>query len=388
MGNVCIYCGKEKDETEFTLEHILPRSLGGAACANTLKTRDVCERCNSILGLFVDGEFSKSWLINNYAMLSALTYLDKDNGGAVPLIYMGNIDKQSNESHVLEFWIGPSGENIYCRRPADSRFETYVGGNPILSKASKKEVIVFGTTSNPYWLKVGLDSFKEQFREANRYSGNIGKPSDTGWDNYFTEPDTDGILFVNAVNDYRNLVLGQHDNQHGCKFSLNVDFANRFLPKIALGVGHAFLKSGYQQSTYAKCLRDALWCKSSKERNNLKIRGRGYWSEDKLLDKTLGWDGGHTIVIQRHKDDLSIALTTYEKTAGILVITDEYSEYCNLYTDLIDDGLVFVVVPSRAVCSGPISLPEFVAYKTGNHDIPELRVIEKMRVKSADLPAK
>jgi hypothetical protein len=56
----CLYCDKEKEADEYSLEHIFPDALGGSLFSEVFKTRRVCERCNSISGLFIDGPFIKN----------------------------------------------------------------------------------------------------------------------------------------------------------------------------------------------------------------------------------------------------------------------------------------------------------------------------------------
>ncbi|MGZ5027986.1 MAG: HNH endonuclease [Methylobacter sp.] len=57
--SICIYCRLDKSESDFSLEHIIPQSLGGAAAPDYFKTRKVCSTCNNNLGLFVDASFEK-----------------------------------------------------------------------------------------------------------------------------------------------------------------------------------------------------------------------------------------------------------------------------------------------------------------------------------------
>ena len=56
----CIYCRKLKEEDMFSLEHVIPQFLGGAYAPDQMKTKDVCRKCNSDLGLFVDAAFEKT----------------------------------------------------------------------------------------------------------------------------------------------------------------------------------------------------------------------------------------------------------------------------------------------------------------------------------------
>ncbi|MDP3427526.1 MAG: HNH endonuclease, partial [Humidesulfovibrio sp.] len=111
----CIYCNSLRSNAEFSLEHIFPAALGGKSCGDIFKTRCVCNKCNNILGLFVDGAFMKSWFTTNGAAASAFNYLDRVDGGIVPYTYIGSIPDLSDENNLYEFWVGPSGENVYTR---------------------------------------------------------------------------------------------------------------------------------------------------------------------------------------------------------------------------------------------------------------------------------
>lgn len=93
MSIKCIYCGFDKPESEFTLEHILPRDIGGAACPDLFKTRRVCGRCNSLSGLFIDGAFLKSWFTKNNQSINAHRYVDYRNASVLALrnFYASNL---------------------------------------------------------------------------------------------------------------------------------------------------------------------------------------------------------------------------------------------------------------------------------------------------------
>jgi hypothetical protein len=91
MPKICIYCGQGKPEEEFTLEHIWPDALGGDLLPALFQTNDVCQRCNNLAGLFVDGAFLKSWLGQAERATSPYDYLDLDINlnSVTPLNYMG-----------------------------------------------------------------------------------------------------------------------------------------------------------------------------------------------------------------------------------------------------------------------------------------------------------
>lgn len=76
MSKICIFCNTEKPENDFSLEHIFPQSLGGAQASDLFKTRHVCQRCNSIMGLFVDAPLVKNYFSQNDMAENALHYID------------------------------------------------------------------------------------------------------------------------------------------------------------------------------------------------------------------------------------------------------------------------------------------------------------------------
>ena len=134
----CIYCRNDKDEKEFTLEHIIPQFLGGAHAPEFLKTRDVCKTCNNNLGLFVDASFEKNWLVTNWLRESSSAFYSKETPVGVSLKCMGNVSLSPPnlpEDHVCEMWLGPHGEQVFWIRPHDKKLSAYVGGNPDRQKS-------------------------------------------------------------------------------------------------------------------------------------------------------------------------------------------------------------------------------------------------------------
>lgn len=381
----CIYCNRLRPNVEFSLEHIFPSALGGKACGDLFKTRNVCNKCNNILGLFVDGAFIKSWFTTNGAAASAFNYLDPVDGGIVPYTYIGNIPDLSDEDNLYEFWVGPSGENVYSRTIRDEKFWGYAGGNPIHTKKLGRDVIIFGTTANPYWLRVGLQSFSDFFYNDRRYPGNFGLSQESERMGWFTLPNAAGLEFIEKIVQYRK-VAESKKNAHGCAFSINIGFADRFLAKLALGIGHSLLGSNYTASPYAKHLRDAIWSKSADERQDIPLRGVGYWDENDGIDRLMAWSGCHTIMLQRFMDDVALAVYVYGRKSGIIVITDEFSKFPCKFESLLNHGVAYVIVPSRRICTNPIPMMSFVSHQLGRSKHPELASIESLRVELKDLP--
>jgi hypothetical protein len=88
----CLYCGYPKPQEESTLEHAIPRALGGAHVPDRYKLRNVCKKCNNDLGSFVDASFAKSWFVTNALAMAAHKLYDGTNEVPLPLTCMGPID--------------------------------------------------------------------------------------------------------------------------------------------------------------------------------------------------------------------------------------------------------------------------------------------------------
>jgi hypothetical protein len=126
----CIYCGRDKPLVDFSDEHIWPDALGGDFLEPLWRTEDVCQRCNALSGVFVDGAFIKSVFGGGERASGVREYIDAANPNSVclPLNYLGRLSDLSLPSNeTAEFWAGPCGANILHIRPADED-DQWAGG--------------------------------------------------------------------------------------------------------------------------------------------------------------------------------------------------------------------------------------------------------------------
>lgn len=159
----CIYCNEYKPDDEFSLEHIFPDSMGGNVCPDLFKTRDVCRRCNSIMGLFVDGPVIKSWLAKNAETIAYRDFIDlNDLQSWMPFSYMGvDYSLKFGENEVCEIWLGPFGEHLYhVHEVDDPRYDSYAGGNPINRRSDPGRAYLFLTVSEPKKYSLTIRKFR------------------------------------------------------------------------------------------------------------------------------------------------------------------------------------------------------------------------------------
>ena len=58
MKYTCIYCKKEKEESEFNREHVVPQMMGRYVNAPVLSNHEVCQECNSYFSEEVEGKIA------------------------------------------------------------------------------------------------------------------------------------------------------------------------------------------------------------------------------------------------------------------------------------------------------------------------------------------
>ncbi|UZA68687.1 HNH endonuclease [Pseudomonas viridiflava] len=372
----CIICNKEKEKDEFSLEHILPQSLGGALCPDEFKTRRVCRPCNSIMGLFVDAQLTKGVLGQNGLATAALHYFDPDNLRVIPLQYLGHVTNLLlDEQFTCELWLGTIGGLVYHRRrKSDSKFDFFAGGNPINLKKFGGEAYIFTQHQDEFWNMMFLVSAREKFKNSKLISGNVNLPAD---------PD-----FFSPTTNYEKKFLAQlqskQGKEHDVTFKILHGFEQRFLCKFALAYGHNRLGEEFIESSYALKLRNALWEKNSNMRASLGISfNERVWVDDDETWSHLAWPGIHTIAIVPEADKLLAVIYLF----GTQLITITLSDDPIFWRGKITSSEVHVICQTLNQHAGPFLLENFVAHRLGGEQIPELLEIDYKEFDVADLPS-
>lgn len=385
--NTCIYCGEEKDEAEFTFEHVIPQSLGGAYAPDRFKTHDVCKGCNGAAGLFVDAAFEKDWFVQNWLRMSAMAFFDPEHPSALPLICMG-ISSLSPpgmmSDEVCESWLGPLGEQVYWIRKHDEQLYWYVGGNPRTARDSASRAYFFfsaRTHKNPIisWL-----AFREAFSNRKRVRKVMctevrgSDPKEIG----FAEPDeidNERITFFKSLS-------GVSGRELRNQLSINVDFDRRFLAKLGLGIGYCLFGKKVLGSEYTKELRKAMWFREgvATEADEFpEVYGMGGWSSktDGALTALVAEEHAVCAIISLSGNGVVVTLSVGKAMAG----TIKCAEIGDLEPDMLNsigEGLV-ILIYKHLRTSVTLSLLEYVAYKLGNYAHPRLQEINNRIAKNA-----
>ena len=245
----CIYCKQEKEDNEFSLEHIIPEFMGGKRLnKNIFRTRDVCAKCNNDIGLFVDHAYKQNFL----------TYKDSFQNNELIFHPLGNINTLTNSEEVCEFYICELGY-VYAFHKVASEFETHLGGCPLRNN-TRIAILVLNDNANKNDKKLTslLLAFRDQFKKYSRYSLNLKTKDDTS----IIQPEDDSIL---PYFDKVRSVLG---SPISTSFPFNSKEMKRIYFKIAIGLGYNLLGSEFIDSEYADELHKGLWNKENKARGS------------------------------------------------------------------------------------------------------------------------
>lgn len=367
---------------EFSLEHIFPERLGGALCNEVFRTRNACRPCNSTLGLFADGAFIKSWFSKNDFALASQEYIDpRIPSTTSPLFYMGILtDLTLPEDEVCEMWLGPCGVHFYhIHRRDDSRWDTFAGGNPIDRKSDPGRVYVLLTTAQQDWVSLNLRSALDYFPQARRYGVNIEIRTEPGAVEFLIPMDE-----VARAEAERIRALDQQKKQG---IPLNLGFDQRFMPKLALGLGSNLFGQAFLDKDYTRRLRGAMWERDIQKRAVFGLRGVNFLNENKdITSEFMGWKGAFTIRIMPVESELVLTLHFPSSRALHLVMANEPELWLDPHFAPDHFGLIFLILPQIKRFVGPISLLSYISHRSQNILLKELQELEALRVDRATLP--
>jgi hypothetical protein len=375
----CIYCERDKPLAEFSLEHIFPQSWGGALCNDLFKTDHVCQKCNSLMGIFVDGAMIRNWFTKQAEANAYRGFVDLDaNDSRAPYTYMGPSNFMSlSADEVLEIWVGFSGEHVYhIHRRDDPRYDTYVGGDPIKRNSDPGRAYLFLTSTEQRRYSLAIRSFERQFKASQRYAGNFEIGNQTAERMFVHAPD-------DSVRPELEALTVKVKADTGWQLQLPLPppgFEQRFLAKIARSLGFKLFGDSYLTTSRAKILKEALWEKDYERRSQMLGYSAFFSDQIAHIAKYVGNRGAYSVIIQVMRNSLVLCLTMPSGTVLPIVISDA-PELWSGKDDIKPylTGVVYVIAPQVDFFLGPISLPEFLAYKLGTFAIPQLTALEGRR---------
>jgi hypothetical protein len=377
----CIYCGESKEDEVFTLEHVIPQSLGGAYAPDELKTRDVCKDCNSNLGLFVDASFEKNHFVSNMLHLIARNFFDPANPTSLPLCchgYSELVPPGMTDTEICELWLGPFGESVYWIRSKDERMHSYAGGNPRTAKRDESRAYFSFTKHSNKNIGLVLLSFRDAFGKRKRKVKKISRTTVEGFDladvGFSAPDDLDRARISYFLQQTRS-----SQQVHG-QMTINAYFDQRFMSKLAIGLSHVLFDGKVRNSKYSQELRKGLWFRPGEPLSDKplpKVRGITTFSDKNLhFNQHLGVDYGVTVTVCPVDKKVGVILNI-GRVLAFAVMCAELKELSEAHIFQLGKGISLVLLDpiQRRV---ELTTPELIAHNLGMVEHPELSEIEKL----------
>lgn len=352
----CIYCREEKADSEFSLEHIIPQSIGGEFVRNLatkefniFTTNHVCKKCNNDLGCMVDNACIRSVFI-----YEAREKASNIEGGH--LCYMGNIEVLSKSSEICELYY-LDGVYIFCFYPAKQGYESHIGGFPIYRSKGRLCVAVLYQSNQAKSTNIStLNAFKKRFKKHRRYAINVENRED-----FFSSADEQAQAYIDKCKS----IIGKPVKTVFTSDKLN---ARRLYYKIALGIGYNLFGWSFLDSDNAKELYKGL----SMQENE--TRGADYLMGEYIPHNDLTvFDSACSLSLTRIGMQLGLQMSIYGKTFYLLLCSD-----VSLYgkpTEWLQQGITYVWDKERKLRTGPHNDGELAAHRIGLREIPTLTEI-------------
>lgn len=388
----CIYCGTDKEDSEFSDEHIWPDALGGDHLPDFWRTDQVCRSCNSASGLYVDGVFIKGFAGAAERTSDAYSYIAKSEPArvVVPLDYLGYlVDVSTTTAEVAEYWVGPCGAHVVHFRPGDieDQWSTFASGDPRLGRkvATAGRAYLSVASSDLFWVEVCLSTFKAHFKKAVHYVTNVElRPQDSP----LKEPDrTDPVVaqdmtVVESID--RAAKVGKSIKT---RLKIRNDAGDRFMAKLALALGYKLFGQAYLDTDYALRVREGFREADPKKRQSIAVSGAGYWKSPGLAgaERVLRWSGAWVLMLVTVSESMVLnVITPLGKTMHV-VITGDRRLTASLNPSY-RHGVAWITVPELGEAVGPIPLPDYLSHQLGSQPLPQLVALEAKRIDPATLP--
>lgn len=368
----CLYCDQAVEK--FTREHVLPQALGGNLReVNPFVVNNVCQRCNTTAGKYIDGPFIRSWLIHNYRATRTLEYVDLSAKPILPLTYVGVVKDLTLDDRVCDFWLGPAGDRIYHFHrpyPVDVDSGPVVGAPPHIRRGELDPGIVFLflRPTNHEWIVTVLRSCAKHFSGSALYLGN-------------SNPVGPFKQIPSAFNALHSRLQELNGQEHEILVSSTMFLGDRFLGKLALGIGAITLGQEYASSRSATKLRDVMWGRTFEQRQSVPLHGSAFLSGklDEQLIEYLSWSHGHTLWMTTLKERVALVAIIYGTLAAVIEVSDDPSDVAKIP----EGGLLYVVSPGICRHAGPVSLEDLIAHKYGNLPNYQLARLESWEKQAA-----
>ncbi len=376
----CLYCGKDQEAKESSLEHAVPQFLGGATAPTRFHLTNVCRTCNNRLGLFVDASYAKAWVTTNALALAAHSLCKSENDLGLPMTYAGHAKIEGlivPTNYMAEHWMGPFGETVIWVRDHDERMDAYAGGNPINVRRLPSTIYFVPTTSGDRHLKISLNSLnrmaeKKKVRKVLCAKVHDQEGRQLGNDVLgFDLADTAEAAAVDAI-----LKQVKSETLHAT-IAINLEFDHRFICKLALGVGFAIFGQEFLTQTTTSDLRRGVWPVRGEAKPA--IHGVPSWPlKNDAIAQIMHYPGAVVLYVMKARDHWGLTLSVDPKLTFTVAIGPATMTGTGINSE---EGYALVLVPYLQTAV-ELSFAELIAHRQGVLPHPDLVLLDDRRHKS------
>ena len=362
----CLACGREKPGADFALKSLWPSALGGAAAPNPFQNDSFCATCRALCDLMVDGAFLKSWFMQAELARTAREFIDPARPGPAPLAYLGQAaDFPVKPGEICERWTAQSGEAVYFIGPdTESGWAGYGRGDELVAAAPDPGRVILNLTSpSHYWSGSALASVAAHFPLATRCCvtdiAQLKHHADQG-----------GALRPGEIEFFRT----RGNRQKILNAGLKVDFSQRFLIKLALGLGQSLFGEAFTATTQARKLRKSFWDQLPRAAA--------------MPGGALVWPGAWALTLDIRDGAFGLFIATPAGRALSVAIAGDEKLWAGPAHEALRHGQCFVAIPQRQIFSGPWPLADCLAHCSGAQPHPDLAALDALRGSAKMLPSR
>jgi hypothetical protein len=215
---------------------------------------------------------------------------------------------------------------------------------------------IFVRASNPEWHLTILGSFAAGFEHSTLYIANGTTPPG----GRFSDLPAELLVLRDRIKESLGGMLTT-------RFSVGVHAGERFLAKLALGLGALLLCPEFVTSRSAQMLRDFMWTRNAAAREGIRFEGSGFRTGAlSNMGHLLAWPGGHTLFLVPVGDRLVLGCFFYGRQCAMVTVTDESAHWKEAVPP---GGVVYVVSPGIARHTGPVLLGQYIAHRVGSDHV-------------------
>ena len=362
----CLTCGRDKPAADFLPKSLWPSALGGTGAPDPFLNGSLCATCRTLCDLTVDGAFLKSWFMQAELARAAREFIDPATPGPAPLAYLGlAADFPVKAGEICERWTAQSGEAVYFVGPdTESGWVGYGRGDELVAAAPDPGRVILNLTSpSHYWSLSALASVAAHFPQATRCCvtdiAQLKHHADQG-----------GGLRPDEIEFFRS----RGNRQKILNTGLKVDFSQRFLIKLALGLGQSLFGETFTATIEARKLRKSFWDQVPRA--------------PAMPGEALVWPGAWALTLDVRNGAFGLFITTPAGRAMSVAIAGDDMLWAGSTHAALRQGQCFLAIPQRQIFSGPWPLAYCLAHRDSTRPHTALAALDALRNASKNLPSR